>query len=79
MCVFKRRAHPLMELLSGLTRLKNRLNLDPVGKFGFLANNRRASNPLFLIIQLVIAKCGAALPHQARIERLAQVRKLQIV
>lgn len=50
-----------------------------MGKFGFLANDRRAGNPLFLVIQLVIAKRGAALPHQARIERLAQVRELQML
>lgn len=48
--------------------------LDSEDKVGTFACSRRASNPLFPFIQLGTAKCGAALPHSARIERLARVR-----
>lgn len=49
------------------------------GSSGFFVSNRRTSNPLFLVIQLGTAKCGAALPHCAWIERLTQVRQPQMV
>lgn len=40
------------------------------GSSGFFVSNRRTSNPSFLVIQLGAAKCGAALPRRAWIERL---------
>lgn len=48
------------------------------GSGGFFVGNRRRTNPSFLVIQLGTAKCGAALPRCAWIERLTQVRKPQM-
>lgn len=48
------------------------------GEGGFFVGNRRRTNPSLLVIQLGTAKCGAALPHCAWIERLTQVRKPQM-